>query len=218
MRAVEGHEPDADDVDGDGDDSFLVDGADDPEDEDATSRDESANGLPDDGWYKSEAYTLVSRAGSETLPGNQRLSVPLWVLHYFRDVEMAVVFAQVLYWFGRTKDRKRRAIRRDRQGRTVVDKTHRQLADELGIPNERRVENCLKFFAKKEKKTKAKENRANTKGIGGKDGKVDERIKLLDYRTTGVGKGRTTRIWLIPEGILEAYKIGCRRLEEVQKS
>ncbi len=223
--AAEGNRAIADHEDGDGDDSWLVDpdAENDAEGEDASSDADTKVAPGDNDWYKTEACKLVARQGSEKLPGNRNLRVPLWILHYFRNIEMAVVFAQILYWFGRTKDGKRRATREDKQGRTVVDKTHRQLADELGIPNERRVENCLRSFANRKRKEKKKgnaEHAGSTKGTQDTEAKNKEKeqIKLLDYRTTGMGKGRTTRIWLIPEGILEAYKIGCRRLEGVEWS
>jgi hypothetical protein len=198
------------------DESFLVNGHDNDggsEASDAAScEDGEAVDQATDDWYGSEACQRISLPGSEALPGNRHLRIPQWVLYYFRNIEMAVVFAQLLYWFERTKDGKRRARRKDEQGRSVVDKTHRQLADELGIPNKRRVEDCLRFFALKERKKMDK-----GKDKEDKQDAEDERIRLLDYRTTGIGKGRTTRIWLIPAGILEAYRIGCRRAEEAEK-
>ena len=142
----------------------------------------------DGGWFKSEAFRLVSRKGSKDLPGNFAIGVPQWCLWFFQDIELAAIFAQILYWFMRGEDGTIRVRRRDGEHRPVIDKTHRQLADELGLCNERRVEKALKVF----------------KGKG-----------LLDYDPRyGTGKGRTTRIWLNPEGIQRAYLAGCERIDE----
>jgi hypothetical protein len=175
---------------GDVDESFLL-GVDqsnyDASQADGDMEDNSHAARGDAHWYSSDAFQLISCAGSETRPGNRHVSVPRWVLHYFGNAEKAIVFAQILYWFGRSRQGKRRARRKDRCGRTVVDKTFRQLADELGLPNERRIGNCLRAF--------------KTAG-------------LLDYRTIGMGGGRTTRIRLIPAGVLEAYHMGSQRAGE----
>ena len=72
----------------------------------------------------------------------------------------------------------------------MVDKTFRKLADEIGLENERRIGMYLKVFKK--------------------DG-------LLDYYKIGMGAGRMTRIRLIPAGIVKAYRVGCRRVEETQR-
>ena len=70
------------------------------------------------------------------------------------------------------------------------NKTHQDFAAELGMVNSRRVEGLLKAF-------------------------LDD--NLLDYDPChGTGKGRTTRIWLKPEGIMAAYRLGCKRAEEAE--
>ena len=92
------------------------------------------------GWFKSEAYGLVSRMGSADVPGNFKIGVPLWCLWYFAAIETAVVFSQILYWFLRAQNGRIRIRRWDGKGRPVIDKTHRQLADELGVRNARRIE------------------------------------------------------------------------------
>ena len=70
---------------------------------------------------ESEAYRLVYRPGSESLVGNLNVVIPKWVLHYFHDPEKALLFAQILYWFGPTKHGTSRASRRDDLGRRVVE-------------------------------------------------------------------------------------------------
>jgi hypothetical protein len=175
------------DDDGANSEEFLLQGAG-AKSDGAEDAEDDAQG--DDDWYGSEAYKLISRPGSATVPGNRKLAVPQWILRYFRNIEVAVVFAQIVYWFGRSENRRRRAPRKDKQGRPVVDKTYRKLADEIGLDNERRIGMYLKAFKK--------------------DG-------LLDYYKIGMGAGRMTRIRLIPVGILNAYRIGCRRVEEAQR-
>jgi hypothetical protein len=169
------------------DESFLV--VDDESDvEPAPQAD--ADEVGEIGWFKSEAYGLVSRMGSADVPGNFKIGVPLWCLWYFAAIETAVVFSQILYWFLRAQNGRIRIRRWDGKGRPVIDKTHRQLADELGVRNARRIEKALKTL------------------------KADG---LLDYDPRyGTGKGRTTRIWLIPEGVQRAYLAGCERLDKMR--
>ena len=53
---------------------------------------DTGNEPGEDDWYK-----LISHKGSERIAGEFReLRVATWMLHFFRNVEMAVVFAQVL--------------------------------------------------------------------------------------------------------------------------
>ena len=177
---------------GDDGDGFLVGHVedDDGEGKDDTSRDASNVDLVGDDWDRSEAYRLIYQQGSALLPGNLNLAIPKWVLHYFQDSEKALLFAQILYWFGPGKHGTPRASRRDDLGRRALDKTHQDLADEVGMVNARRVEGMLKEF-------------------------LDD--NLLDYDPChGTGKGRTTRIWLKPEGILAAYRLGCQRAAEAE--
>ena len=143
-----------------------------------------------DDWYASDIFKLVSQNGPTAPPGNQRVAVPLWVLHYFDDCTLALVFGQILYWFGISSKGIPRARRRERSGVFVIDKTHRALADELGIRNPRRIEKALGKF---------------------------RTLGLIGYRVTGIGKGRTTRIWLCSEGVRIAYESGCDRLDEVEE-
>ena len=139
-------------------------------------------------WYESETFRRITLDGSEELPGNRKIATPLWVLHYFNDAERALLFGQLLYWFGRTKNGRRRASRRE-DGRSVIDKTHQELADEIGVRNKRRIEGHLKVFRK---------------------------AGLLDHRTIGYAKGKMTRIRLLPDGVARAYREGSRRAEEIQ--
>lgn len=139
-----------------------------------------------DDWYDSGVYEMIARHGSDELPGNRKIAVQRWLLHFFHDIERAFVFAQLLYWFGKNDRGQARASRRE-DNRSVIDKTHQQLADEVGITKKRRIEIHLKAFKEQ---------------------------GLLDYRTKGYGRGKTTRIWLLPEGVLRAYREGCSRLGE----
>lgn len=169
------------------DESFLLAGVEADAGPAAADADE---GVGDD-WFTSEAYRLVSAEGSDDLPGNFAIRVPKWCLGCFQDIERAVIFAQILYWLLPGKDGRIRARRRDREKRPVMDKTHRELADELGLRNERRIEKALKAF---------------------------KRDGLLDYDPRyGTGKGRTTRIWLVPEGIRRAYVAGCERIAKMER-
>jgi len=158
----------------------------------------------DDDWYKSEAFKTIYRRGSGDLPGNRSLGVSRWMLFYFGDVVLAVVFSQILYWFGPGKNGRPRVRRRDDQGRLVLEKTHRELADEVGLTNERRIEKMLTTFR-------------NTPGEkAGRKRACHKTFELLDFKTCGIGKGRTTRIWLKPGGILNAYRLGCQRAEMIE--
>ncbi len=172
-------------------DGFLVGHAEDDDSEGVgiTPHDNISNiDLVGDDWDRSEAYRLIYQQGSALLSGNLNLAIPKWVLHYFQDSEKALLFAQILYWFGPGKHGTPRASRRDNLGRRALDKTHQDLADEVGMVNARRLEGLLKEF-------------------------LDD--NLLDYDPChGTGKGRTTRIWLKPEGILAAYRLGCQRAAE----
>ena len=182
-----GSDPGDDDGDNDpnsNDESFLLGGC-------VRGHDAQGAKPADEGghWFKSKAYQAICRPGAGDLPGNYNIAVPMWLLYYFRDTERAVVFAQVLYWFSRSKHGKIRVTRWD-DGRPVVNKTHQELADEVGLKNPRRIEKHLKAF---------------------------KAAHLLDYDPHyGTGKGRTTRIWLNDAGVLKAYQAGCKKVEEMK--
>lgn len=182
---------DSEEVD-DSDESFVLG---DPAGDGLQQQGKVADDRPEDpagdDWCASEAYRLVGLKGGADCPGNYWLGVPKWISHYFQDPEKAIVFAAIVYWFLPGRKDKPRATRRDKAGRVVLDKTHRQLADEVGIQNIRRVEKLLRAFK-------------------------DE--GLLDYDPNhGVGAGRTTRIWLKPAGVLKAYHQGSRRAREIEE-
>lgn len=169
------------------DESFLVDqpvGNSEPCDDEGQDDEE---GVDEEEWYGSEAQRLIAQQGSERSPGNFVVAVPRWALCYFDDTERAMVFSQLLYWFGLSHEGRRRA-RRKEDGRSVVDKTHQQLAKEIGLKNKRRIEKHLKAF---------------------------EADGLIAYRVIGYGSGKTTRIRLLPNGVRQAYLVGCQRLGEM---
>ncbi|MEI8371659.1 MAG: hypothetical protein WCJ35_02375 [Planctomycetota bacterium] len=151
----------------------------------------TAPGSCNDTWHRSKAIQLISCKGSEDMPGNWGLMVPRWVRAYFGNPEKAMLFAAILYWFGRTKYKKPRMRRKDREGRCVLEKTYAQLANEAGLANERRVGCLLKKFR-------------------------DEH-HLLDYYPVGIGRGKKTQICPNPEGIELAYLAGRSRLDEQEK-
>ena len=181
-------------LDEDAGDGFLV-GCDDDSDGDDTDVTHDGDirdvGFVANDWVESEAYEIIYQPGSKLQLGNLNSAIPKWVLHYFQNPEKALLFAQILYWFGPNNRGTPRASRRDDLRRRVLDKTHQEFTDELGLENSRRVEGLLKSF-------------------------LDN--NLLDYDPChGTGKGRATRIWLKPAGILAAYRLGCRRAEEAER-
>ena len=140
-------------------------------------------------WYESLTFQEISKKGSRDRPENTGLATPNWIIGYFVDlhgnksnfIERARLLGQFLYWFGKSKHGASRASRKDKVGRRCIDKTHKQLGAEVWI-DRKRVGAYLQEF---------------------------NDLGLIESKSNEAGSRKFTRITVLADGILKAYRVGA---------